>query len=1330
MTSDPNNSPRKVEKRLFRVCKRVREAEVRTGLFRRMKRQGIATSDVRNFVRKQAELKRVNKHVHVPTIKQAMKDKLSDTYASLVELRKSKKEIKEDLNHRFLYPKSKCRKLVKSYMRDTADHKNRQYKKSNDKFDHCKEKMNEFTKDTRLLLSPDICKIIDGVNIFNKDLEPEKSADPMICDKTIKLSKCELAFLRKGPRFMMREAINENDFCTEIGKMIVKEKYDQADRVDPDNDESVVSGDIDSIDQKLTAEAALTYDKESGVIDMGKFRATNYKFNKMVFLPESESIEREAKHEIRKAEMLRVFKKVCSESGTTSSYNKNKNKKSSHRISEPSHGKPSIAGTLDSCTIKEPSHGRPCIAGPESGTSAGAHMNNRDSHGRPCIADSESGANTGANMNNRNSHGRPSIADPSQSGGNARSSLSSNLSRSEAAGLKSLKKRVENNELIITETDKSKRFCVLKRDQYYESGAKHTKDDIELSWDQVHSIQKVVNDHCKWLRKIFGVGLNWGHEDRFNSNMVDRGEIVAPLYLLIKDHKGWLVDSKTPPPSRPVCSGNQGFNRHLSEILSMVLEPLCHSIPGNDIDSTAGLLEKVEALNKDLKFETQTIDNMESDDFTSNVVHDAKIKKNSSFGFCSKMRKMRVDNLRSLKSNKSPLPNFRAKLWAMRLMNEESSGKAISLPVSDDSNVQSHGGPSIAGPGGVGCSHMTDSQGEAHGRPSIAEPSSLPHGGPSIAGTTEAQMTNSTDGSADTIIPPIQKEGSGNLIIAGADVEALFPSLSDLESARIAGEAVVESKASFENIDYTTALKYLLIVGGASHLRENKLTKYAPKWLGSRPDLLTVGGEALEETGKWYCPKVQMNEMIKKKIISMVIETAVIVCMGTHVYSFGEKIFLQKRGGPIGMRFTASLANLVMKKWDQSFTRLLKREGITYKMYVRYVDDCRVVLPAINKGWKWDGSRFVFTNNVVEEIPDSRYTTNEITKAMCSLVSFLKFTGEEESMFPSRKLPTLDTELWLENGQIMFSYFEKPTVGNKVLCCDTALPVSSIRASLLQEVVRRLLNCSECLPVDEKQRILSKLAQKLINSGHSTRSTKILIVQGVAKYLYKLKVSRLNSEDSRYRPLYLSKEYEEKDRQVKKHQAKLDWFKGKKRDDSDYRHDEWKYELPKEWRGDNMSQRCAPGMEFTTMMKIPNTKGAKLYRSLVTEENRLASITGYNVKIVESSGIQLVRLFSRVQRRSKCHWEHCAVCKESGDKPSKCRTRNLVYQGICLVCENEIKEGLRDPKKAGVYIGETSRSMAERALEHVKGAKNLDKESFITKHWVLEHKELDAPPQN
>ena len=88
------------------------------------------------------------------------------------------------------------------------------------------------------------------------------------------------------------------------------------------------------------------------------------------------------------------------------------------------------------------------------------------------------------------------------------------------------------------------------------------------------------------------------------------------------------------------------------------------------------------------------------------------------------------------------------------------------------------------------------------------------------------------------------------MVTAGADVEALFPSLSDLESARIASEAVMETNTVFENIDYMMALKYLTIVGGVSHLTENGLGKYVPKWIGGRQDLLTIGGEAFEDKEK------------------------------------------------------------------------------------------------------------------------------------------------------------------------------------------------------------------------------------------------------------------------------------------------------------------------------------------------------------------------------------------------------------------------------------------------------------------------------------------------
>ena len=49
--------------------------------------------------------------------------------------------------------------------------------------------------------------------------------------------------------------------------------------------------------------------------------------------------------------------------------------------------------------------------------------------------------------------------------------------------------------------------------------------------------------------------------------------------------------------------------------------------------------------------------------------------------------------------------------------------------------------------------------------------------------------------------------------------------------------------------------------------------------------------------------------------------------------------------------------------------------------------------------------------DIIEGVSDSERTTRENTKAMCSLVTFLKFTGEEQGMFDNNRLPTLDVEI-------------------------------------------------------------------------------------------------------------------------------------------------------------------------------------------------------------------------------------------------------------------------------------------------------------------------------
>ena len=125
-------------------------------------------------------------------------------------------------------------------------------------------------------------------------------------------------------------------------------------------------------------------------------------------------------------------------------------------------------------------------------------------------------------------------------------------------------------------------------------------NDIEISPEQVKRIQNLVNDHTWWLNNIMQCGSNWNHQDRMGRNIIDKGEQVCPMVLLIKDHKAWSPESNSPPPSRPVISGNCGLNCHLSELISHVLEPITRESPGPEIDSTTEMLSKIDMFNESL----------------------------------------------------------------------------------------------------------------------------------------------------------------------------------------------------------------------------------------------------------------------------------------------------------------------------------------------------------------------------------------------------------------------------------------------------------------------------------------------------------------------------------------------------------------------------------------------------------------------------------------------------------------------------------------------------------------------------------------------------------
>ena len=176
----------------------------------------------------------------------------------------------------------------------------------------------------------------------------------------------------------------------------------------------------------------------------------------------------------------------------------------------------------------------------------------------------------------------------------------SNLTKQEARGLKKLQKRVKEGSLVIVKTDKSGRFSVMSMEEYERAGRVHTDKDTEVNLQFLQENQRRLNGYISMLCKVFHIGEAHKHIDRIRSLKLTLSLSVAPLYLLFKDHKGWSLETGTPPPSRPVVSAGGGQNDHLSEVISNLLEPVVKTWAGGmEKESTGDVLALVEEINEE-----------------------------------------------------------------------------------------------------------------------------------------------------------------------------------------------------------------------------------------------------------------------------------------------------------------------------------------------------------------------------------------------------------------------------------------------------------------------------------------------------------------------------------------------------------------------------------------------------------------------------------------------------------------------------------------------------------------------------------------------------------
>ena len=103
---------------------------------------------------------------------------------------------------------------------------------------------------------------------------------------------------------------------------------------------------------------------------------------------------------------------------------------------------------------------------------------------------------------------------------NCRGEQKPNLNSKEQAGLKNIKKRVADGDLVILPTDKSGRFGVMSMETYINAGIVHVGDDQEVGIEERKSNQRVLNGTVSMMLKIFKVGKESKHEGRWRESML------------------------------------------------------------------------------------------------------------------------------------------------------------------------------------------------------------------------------------------------------------------------------------------------------------------------------------------------------------------------------------------------------------------------------------------------------------------------------------------------------------------------------------------------------------------------------------------------------------------------------------------------------------------------------------------------------------------------------------------------------------------------------------------------------------------------------------------
>jgi hypothetical protein len=528
-------------------------------------------------------------------------------------------------------------------------------------------------------------------------------------------------------------------------------------------------------------------------------------------------------------------------------------------------------------------------------------------------------------------------------------------------------------------------------------------------------------------------------------------------------------------------------------------------------------------------------------------------------------------------------------------------------------------------------------------------------------------------------------------VIGSMDVAALYPSLDIGRSVKIIEKMIKESKLEVD-VSVKDMDAHIVSTHSQKQIDERGLADVCSRRRsnrGTRPGItgamMTGSDKEKEECQSWDPPLREPTGVEKREMLAMVIGQSVSFVMTNHVYSTEDIIRKQSKGGAIGLRMTGEIARIVMLEYDSILRARLAALGVKEWTYGRYVDDTNSVVSVLPLGTRYNQitRKLEVTEEAAERDRDLEKdfrTFSIIQNVANDIWPEIKWTVDVPSNYAHKRMPMLDLQVGMEDGEVVYEFFEKKMNTPYCIPARSAHSWSTKRSTLVQEGVRRMLNTSRNSSLMVRKDVMERWDLKMRYSGYTYRFREAVIAAALGIYKDKIK------EDSKEggRPLYRDAAWKKEERSKAKEQKTTSWY-----------------------RGEGKIPNLAP-------LIVDPTEGGILKKDLAKICSLFRETHSIGVLIMERGGQKSSGdIRSNPLGTKLCKRGNCPICREEGSKGG-CQGGGVGYQHQCNTC-------LEETGKITLYHGESSKSGYERGLQHVEGLRKEKDDNVMWKHSAIHH---------